>query len=336
MNCRLDGFDYTQPFFYMVTLKKRAGVPDFAALAPPGTPPPRDGKGRERWLLANAVTPAFAKTIRGFSKTWRGIAPIECFIVMPDHLHLLLKIENTPDRFPLGSYVVHLVRALGTAFWAALGGGDGPVTVPQNSDGAGPSESGRAVTGPPHPPVFETDWHDWIVMKRGQLAGFTRYIRENPKRAWLRRENRRFFTRLAKLPFAGREWFAYGNPALLELPVLEPFRCSRAWAEDGPEWKEAIGRASRIGPGGAGVGTFLSPCEKACGNAIFKAGGSFVVLAPEGFPDRWHPGRAKEALCAEGRMLFLSLWPPQSARPDNATLHRRCHEMGDLILAAKT
>ena len=46
--------------------------------------------------------------------------------------------------------------------------------------------------------------------------------------------------------------------------------------------------------------------------------------------------RAKEALCADGRMLFLSLWPPQPSRPDNATLHRRCHEMGDLILTAKT
>ena len=59
-----------------------------------------------------------------------------------------------------------------------------------------------------------------------------------------------------------------------------------------------------------------------------------MILSPEGFADRWHPTRAKEALCAAGRMLFLSLWPPQAARPDNATLHRRCHEMGDLLLAA--
>lgn len=65
----------------------------------------------------------------------------------------------------------------------------------------------------------------------------------------------------------------------------------------------------------------MSPCEKACGNAIFRAGGSLVVLSPEGFSDRWHPTRAKEALCAEGRMLFLSLSPPQAARPDAATLY---------------
>ena len=79
----------------------------------------------------------------------------------------------------------------------------------------------------------------------------------------------------------------------------------------------------------------MSPCEKECGNAIFKAGGSLIVLYPEGFCERWHPPRNKEALCAQGRMLFLSLWEPCAARPDNATLYRRCHEMGDILLGAK-
>ena len=184
------------------------------------------------------------------------------------------------------------------------------------------------------PPVFELDWHDWIVMKPGQLDAFSRYIRENPRRAWLRRENRQFFTRPGKMTYAGREWFSYGNPALLDLPVLEPFRCSRSWPENGPEWRETLARANRIGPGGAGVGTFLSPCEKACGNAIIRAGGALIVLSPEGFSDRWHPGRGQETLCAAGRILFLSLWPPGNTRLDNATLHRRCHEMGDVIAGA--
>ena len=80
------------------------------------------------------------------------------------------------------------------------------------------------------------------------------------------------------------------------------------------------------------MGTFMSPCEKECGNAIYKAGGSLLVLSPEGFAPRWHPPRNKEALCAKGRMLFLSLWEPCAAKPDNATLYQRCHEMGDIIL----
>lgn len=182
--------------------------------------------------------------------------------------------------------------------------------------------------------VFEAVWHDWIVASRGQLATFTRYIRENPARAWQRHENRRFFSQVRNVAFAGREWKAYGNLAILDLPIIEPFRCSRKWARDGHEWREALAKAERIGPGGAGVGTFMSPCEKECGNAIYKAGGSLIVLYPEGFGERWHPTRNKEALCAKGRMLFLSLWEPSAAKPDNATLYKRCHEMGDIITSA--
>lgn len=313
MSHRLDGFDYAKPLFYMVTLKQRAGVAEFSEIVSPGR------------CQANATTRAMVECIRRFHEQWPCVEPVECFTIMPDHVHLLLKIRPVEKRLRLPRLVCLLVRRLE----AAVAGGGTPAG--QTRNGAAPCTS--LAAGRSAGLLFEREWHDWIVMKRGQLAAFSRYIRDNPRRAWLRRENRRFFTRLGKLPFAGREWFAYGNPALLELPVLEPFRCSRSWAADGPEWREAVARAARIGPGGAGVGTFLSPCEKACGNAIFKAGGSFVVLAPEGFPDRWHPSRAKEALCARGRMLFLSLYPPQPARPDNATLHRRCHEMGDLILA---
>ena len=180
--------------------------------------------------------------------------------------------------------------------------------------------------------IFEREWHDWIVKRDGQLSTFTRYIRENPKRAWLRRRNRQYFGHVRRVRFAGREWFAYGNTAILELPVLEPFQCSRKWSRNDDEWREAVGRAERIGPGGAGVGTFMSPCEKECGNAICKAGGSLIVFSPEGFCERWHPSQSKEALCAKGRMLFLSLWKADAAKPDDATLYCRCHEMGDVMM----
>lgn len=214
---RLPGFDYRRPFYYMVTLKRRPRLADFSSLAPGGVPPPRDADGRERWLVPNAVTRAFFRVIRSLSENRRGIAPVKHFVVMPDHLHLLLKIENTPDRFPLGTYVLHLERALCAVFWATTEP-DGTGAILQNRESAG---FGRAV---PVPPIFEGDWHDWIVMKRGQLDAIARYIRENPRRAWLRREKRRFFTRPGKLSFADRDWFSYGNPALLDLPVLEAFR----------------------------------------------------------------------------------------------------------------
>lgn len=320
---RMKGFDYSRAMFYMVTLKCLPGRQALSAIVEPGR------------CEMNAITRAMVNCIRGFHLGCSAIEPIECFSIMPDHIHLLVKI-----REQLGA------KRLGEGGPGGGGGGTGGAGSPKSF---APTilrletivsllmqalEGRYAETAGLREQVFDARWHDWIVAARGQLAAFTRYIRENPRRARLRQQNRRYFTRVGRLSLAGREWFAYGNPALVGLPVVEPFKCSRKWAKDGPEWRTALARAERIGPGGAGIGTFMSPCEKECGNAIFKAGGSLIVLAPEGFAERWHPTRNKEALCAEGRMLFLSLYEAQAAKLDNATLYRRCHEMGDLAVAA--
>ena len=90
-------------------------------------------------------------------------------------------------------------------------------------------------------------------------------------------------------------------------------------------------RAARVGPGGAGISTVRRPSEKDCGNGSAEAGGGRGVLAPDGFGDRWHPSEKKERFCAEGRMLFLSLYPDLARQLTNRELHERCHEMGDLV-----
>ena len=357
---RLSGFDYSRPMFYMVTLKHLPGRQALSAIVEPGK------------CEMNPTTRAMVNCIRTFHQGCAAIEPIECFTIMPDHVHLLVKIRDQIGAQLVGDGGTGPGRVVGGAGgWVGAQlvgnggtgqrGGAGPGRV---GGGAGAWGGGAAGASPRsfaptilrletivellmqalegryrettgiREQVFAAKWHDWIVAASGQLAAFTRYIRENPKRWWLRHINRRYFTQVGRLPLAGREWFAYGNPALLELPVVEPFQCSRKWAKDGPEWSAALARAGRIGPGGAGIGTFMSPCEKECGNAIFTEGASLIVLSPEGFTPRWHPTRNKEALCAEGRMLFLSLYEPSAAKPDNATLYRRCHEMGDLAVAA--
>lgn len=315
---RLPGFDYKKPFFYMVTLKGARGLNGNAAFS-------RISANGE--IEPTAVTKAFEAVIRRFHETWYCIEPIRYFVIMPDHLHLIIKMRSDVEkRVSLAVVVRQLIKEL----TRSVNGN----TASESRDTPEIDTPRQVLQSTAPQPIFERDWHDWIVKKDGQLATFTRYISENPRRAWLRHKNARYFGCVRKLSFAGREWFAYGNTALLELPVIEPFRCSRKWAEGGGEWREAVAKAERIGPGGAGVGTFMSPCEKACGNAIFKAGGALVVLSPEGFGERWHPTRNKEALCAKGRMLFLSLWPAENGKPDNATLYRRCHEMGDIVVAA--
>ena len=354
MGIRLKGFDYKRPFFYMVTIKRAAGFPEFARVV---------GDAGCHYLEANWITHLFVDIIMTFHLTWYCIEPITCFAIMPDHIHLLIKIRDIEKRVSLPVIVRMLTRALEKGYFARDRPGEaglrdrpgeaGLRNTPTRPGEAGlrdrPGEAGLRNT-PTRPGegrrvavarsagqhLFEFEWHEWIVKRDGQLAAFTRYIRENAERSWLRKSHQAYFQRVNKIEFLGRTWYGYGNVALLQLPVIEPFRCSRKWVEGGCEWRTAVARAARIGPGGAGISTFMSPCEKACGHALGLAGGRWIVLSPEGFGERWHPGRAYEKFCAEGRMLFLSLWPAMSREPTRAELYRRCHEMGDCVVDALT
>ena len=337
---RLKGFDYSKPYFYMVTLKRVKGLRPFCEITKEKEPP-KDAKGRVRYLVANELTAAFARVIREFHTKWWGLWPIDCFIVMPDHIHLLIHIKDTGDQLALGKYVYQLMKALAVVYWKTLGGWDRPDSTQMKSGTSSdlgvvlPAPSGNIPPPAPSgklPPIFARDWHDWIVKKDGQLAAFTRYIRENPERAWLRQQNRQYFGKVHKVNFLGHEWFAYGNLAILELPVLKAVKGHRATKHGSSEWQAMVEDCARIGPGGAGVGTFMSPLEKECGNAIAAAGGKWVVLSPEGFHERWHPGRQYEKYCAEGRMLFLSLYPVMDRLPTKQELYQRCHEMGDIAV----
>lgn len=85
---RLPAFDYRRPFFYMVTLTGSPEAPlqnhPFSALAP-------DGR-----IQPNALTEAFGKVLREFPKQWPWIASLSPHAIMPDHLHLLVKLGAPP------------------------------------------------------------------------------------------------------------------------------------------------------------------------------------------------------------------------------------------------
>ena len=312
---RLRDFDYTQPYFYMVTLKRTKGQKDFSVL--------------KESYEQNTITRLFTDIIKTFHETWRCIEPISCFSIMPDHIHLLIKIKQVDDRVSLPVIVRLLARKLEKAYFSLGGASSGKtLTVEKVSIDDGKS---FAVDRSADQHLFEFEWHDWIVKREGQLETFTRYIRENPERAILRKANRKFFGKVRKVSFIGREWFAYGNLELLKLPGLIAIKGHRATKENSADWKRAIEYASRIGPGGAGVSTFMSPLEKAAANALGKAGGGWVVLSPEGFHERWHPVRGHEKFCAAGRMLFLSLYEATTREPTKKELYERCHEMGEWV-----
>lgn len=324
---RLPGFDYKRPFFYMVTVKRRDG-----AAAAPFSAIAADGR-----IVASAITEAFLRVIEAFHEKWYCIEPIRYFVIMPDHLHLIIKVREIEKRVSLAVVVRQLIKALDRAYWAVAGA----ERLLQNPAGGG---SGVVLHDSLRESIFAFDWHDWIVKKGGQLAAFRKYIAENGTRAARRRAARQFFTRAREIAFQGRRYWAYGNEALLELPVIVAIKGHRrplaglvapeAHPQGHLRGSETLcAAASRIGPGGAGLSTFLSPLEKEAGNEIIKAGGALIILSMEGFAPRWHPSEKQERLCAAGRMLYLSPYEPRAAKLTRQEMHVRAHELVDWALA---
>ena len=114
MKCyRLSGFDYSRPFFYLVTLKKLPGLPPFCSIVAPGKVAP------------TPITRAFDETIRAFAAKWRAVEKIWPSVVMPDHLHLIIKLGVSDKPITLPKLVAVLQRELSRAYWGALGMADG-------------------------------------------------------------------------------------------------------------------------------------------------------------------------------------------------------------------
>ena len=109
---RLPGFDYKRPFFYMVTMKGARSAPDktgFAAAAPQL----QFSRLEEGGALADTpLTPLLRAVIERFHETWWCIEPIRYYVIMPDNLHLIIKMRDVEGRVSLAVVVRQLLKRL--------------------------------------------------------------------------------------------------------------------------------------------------------------------------------------------------------------------------------
>ncbi|MBO7655585.1 MAG: hypothetical protein J6U40_11760, partial [Kiritimatiellae bacterium] len=101
----------------------------------------------------NPTTRAMVNCIRNFHRECAAIEPIECFSVMPDHVHLLVKIreqvrarlvgETSPSPRSLASTILRLETIVSLLMQALEG---------RYAETTGLREQ-----------IFDARWHDWIV-----------------------------------------------------------------------------------------------------------------------------------------------------------------------------
>ena len=390
MGRRLPTWDYRRPAYYVITIvladRREPKLGELVVRKPPAG---ADGASRTdggdngarqtdgEWgsvaearalglkpdeIEAKVVFSPLGKAIfdhfRRMGEFTPGLEPVYC-AVMPDHLHLLVKVVRELKR-PLGN---------------AIGGfKTGCEKIYQRLGGEGR--------------LFAEGFVDEIVLKAGQLSAEFDYLVDNPRRLAVKRLFPELFRvsrevavrfRLAPKGQVGQEagnsagraagnlagraagvspapaapavgfFSAIGNHFLLTRPELLQVQVSRRFfayrrdekgrlLKDEPpvvatsEFEAKLDEALSAARRGAVI---VSPCvsegEREIARCVFAAGGRVISMQNKGFSPLYKPGGKLFEACADGRLLMLApaAWPYQvNERPmtrfDATAMNRLC------------
>ena len=296
MQRRCVGHDYTERMMYMVTMVTEGRRPLFGAVighseAPEGSP---EAPRIELTELGQRV-----------EACWNEIAVrhpeinVVALQMMPDHLHGILFVKEHMEK-PLGKALLGFKQGCNKAFRELVPS----VAVLQQQTGQYDRTHGL---------LFAPGFNDKLLLRQGQLQRWLDYLRENPRRLLMKREQPDLFRVQRGLMVAGQQFSAIGNRFLLQRPVRLQVQCSRRLTDEEIAEKQAWWlQQARSGA------VLVSPCiskgEKQVMRAAFDEGLPLIVLQENGFTDLAKPGGSRMEACARGQLLLLAPWEHHNER----------------------
>lgn len=270
--------DYHNPFIYHIILKKREGCEAFGNITgDAGIPYGNPGCAT---VSESRLGRIIAKTVLHLPYDY-PILKLHQFCVMPDHMHLLLQVLSRSEKH-LDFYIDYLKERIAKRY------------AIQMQQSINPDD------------ILEEGYCDKPLYDGRSLDGWYRYIRENPHRLAMRRQYPQFFRRVRNLKVGSCEYQAYGNLFLLRNPDKIAVKISRRYSEEEKLRKKKLWIES-ASQGTVIVSPFISTAEKAIRSEVESLGGKIILITHEAFPERFKPARHDFCLCAEGRLLIISL-----------------------------
>ena len=308
--------DYSEPTIYLLTMNTEDRQPLLGELV-----------GEK--IALSAYGEVVSEEIKRIP-TYKDASAIQIYryVVMPNHIHILLRVhEQLPH--PLG-YYISWFKLQCMERCSDIDGipskDHGEEENLRNTAGDrtenGAAEYRREQNKPEKRPIFGKEYHDRILMHKGQLAHMARYIQDNPRRLAMKRANPDLFRIRQNIRFGRTPCVALGNRFLAEYPQREVLQCSRrlTQAEIDTKREECLKEAAN---GTVYVSGAISEGEKQICRALREAGYPLIILLTEGFPEPDSPhykffkpqGVYFEA-CAEGKLLLIQPDKEVLERPD--------------------
>ena len=283
--------DYTARRMYMITMVTEERKPLFGKVV-----------GRSEAIEPSEEAPRIELSPlgRAVAEIWQTIGSyhpevkVMALQMMPDHLHAILFVRVKMGK-PLGKVILGVKQACNRAFRETMP--EGVVVVAQQHAGR---ERGNGL-------LFAKGFNDQILLRDGQLERWRNYLKDNPRRLLMKRENPDLFRVQRGLVYAGVSFSAIGNRFLLERPVKLQVQCSRSIGDE--ELRAKLDDCLRAGRQGAVlVSPAISKGEKAIMRAAFEEGLPLIYLQENGFTDLAKPGGMRMEACARGQLLILAPW----------------------------
>ena len=318
---RENGWDYRGRAIYHFTLPVEERYPLFGVLA---------GESAEKaFVKLNPFGRQVCKMLGGLAQFYekKGYAlKVLTQMVMPDHVHLVIQVLE-----PLPQSIGAVVRGFKSACTkvykeeyfcsgenAAKVHGEG--TFPEGKNAAGVHGEGekalvhfaRIFAG--RGSIWQKDpayYHERILHAPGQLRRMIDYVKDNPRRLWLKTRNPDLFRLHRRTEVAGLSFTSMGNHFLLDWPDRQAVEMSRSATDDQVE--ERLRTALAAAHNGAVTYTAaISKGEQRIARALREQGYPMVVLLGDGFPkegsphERYYkPGGVYFEACSKGQLLLL-------------------------------
>ena len=242
--------------------------------------------------------------------------------VMPDHVHLVIQVlEPLPQSigavvrgFKSGCTKVYKeMYGSGENAAGVHGNGEGNAAgVHGNDEGRAPVQFARIFAG--RGSIWQQDaayYHERILHAPGQLRRMIDYVKDNPRRLWIKSHNPELFRLHRQTVAAGLSFTSMGNHFLLDWPDRQVVEMSRSATSE--EVQERLRTVLATAHNGTITYTAaISKGEQLIARTLREQSYPLVVLLNDGFPkegsphERYYkPGGVYFEACSKGQLLLL-------------------------------
>ena len=314
---REKGWDYRGRAIYHFTLPVEERYPLFGVI--------EGGSAETAAVRLNAFGQRVCLLLRGLPQFYakKGFAlKVLATRVMPDHIHLVIQVLE-----PLPRGIGAVVRGFKSACTSIYKreyykGGENAAKMHEGENAAKMHEGENANSTFVHfdrifavtSTIWQSDkayYHERILHAPGQLRHMIDYVKDNPRRLWLKKRHPDLFKIHRRTQTHGLLFTSLGNHFLLDWPDRQMVELSRNTPAD--EVEQRLAEALAAAQNGAITYTAaISKGEQLIARTLRQQGFPLVILLNDGFPKEgspheryFKPGGVYFEACAEGRLLLL-------------------------------